>query len=413
MEFLSRNSGVKRRTSFSFLFGSQKLPFALNNGQPTRYYDFVDTPGIYKPSSPLIERQNIPTELEAEMRYACALLVYRIEQGRHLPSSPTKRSRGMTTSSAPQDPSTIAQIDSKFISPKVGRDVAALKDKHDSGVVLTQQSSMQTMRVKPCQSNPQTKSADKTASGPATTSDSSSSAHSCTAPPSRGSAQRQELAAEPDAAIKDQTKAFLDGSESQPSTDEDEDLSEDDVEVFLDPDAMVISGGVHSFSSPQANLNKSSPSLGVSVDPSNNQSTETGPADSVASLLEHRPGVIIDRSGLAHVMTAAEESERDINLRQAVLAKMRTGTIAHASSPHLPACDMAREHRAADLRPGSNASRLKTSWSTMALRRKPCGTEEASSSSPSSSSNGPTVFRKLVNFFSKRRPANVVPPVVQ
>ncbi|PYH99009.1 hypothetical protein BO71DRAFT_425636 [Aspergillus ellipticus CBS 707.79] len=401
MEFLSRNSGVKRHTSFSFLFGSQKSPFAFQQGQPTRYYDFVDTPATYKPSPPLIERQNISSEVEGKIREACSLLVYRVEQG--IPSGPSKRSRGMTTSSDPQDSSTTAQLNSKYIAPKVGRDVAALKDKHDSGVVLTQQSSMQTMRAKPSQSK-----SDNTGFGRTTT---SNPAQLSSVPPSRGSIQRHESGAEQDTEVKDQTKAFLDGSESKPSPGEDNVAPEDDVEVFLDPDAMVISSGVSSLQAIRSNTS-------LSVDASSHrQSTITCPSDSLTSLSEpmlsgtsinenkNQPGIIIDKSGIAHVMTAAEESERNMNLQQAVFAKMRTGAIANASSPHLPPSgDSSQEYQTSGIWPGSNASRLKTSWSTMSkAKRNPRGATDMSSE--------PTVFRKLVNFFSKRRPANVVAPM--
>ncbi|RAH56789.1 hypothetical protein BO85DRAFT_496748 [Aspergillus piperis CBS 112811] len=430
---------TKRRTSFSFLFGSQKPTLItqqnqltlnqLSHNQPTGYSEFVDSPGTYQPSSPLIDRPNIPTDLEAQIRNACSLLVHRIEKGQ--PSGPSKRSRAVTTNTTMHEPSTAPQIDSMYVSPKVGADVAALKDKYDSGVALTQQSSMQAMRVLRSQTSQHLK-CDSLESGQATSSHSalaSDGTHSSSAPPSRAGYGSQAMGPGKESRDRSQSvKAFLDGSESGPHPNEEgnhvDAVSEDDVEVFLDPDTTLMSTGVPSFHSPHSVPSNITPGLGKPVEPSSDSYGEvadleaptihppeyTDPLDLGSSTVEaskQHPGIIIDSSGLAHVLTAAEESERDMNIQQAVMAKMRTGTIANASTPHLPVYTESTDN-VSNLRPGSNASRLKTSWSTMSkatsrkLRSR--GTEDVPT-------NEKTVFRRLKNLFSKRKPVNVVPPV--
>ncbi|RAL00213.1 uncharacterized protein BO80DRAFT_357678 [Aspergillus ibericus CBS 121593] len=416
---------TKRRTSFSFLFGSQKSTLVTQN-QPTRYYDFVDTPEFYQPPSPLIERQQVPKELEAQIRNACTLLVCRVEQG--VPSGGKKRARAVTTNTVMQESSMTAQVDSKYMLPKVGADVAALKDKFDSGVALTQQPSMQAMRTLHSQSKQQSKS-DSLGSGRATSSHSAvtNATQSMSPPQSRrgmghhimswGKRSRSRSCSQ---SRSQSTEAILDGFSEPVDEDSHPDiLTEDNVEVFLDPDAAIMSSGVASFHSPQI-LTNSSPGLdtsgnspshchsGVALEtPTAIPSEYTDPMilDTLdAEFCKQQPGIIIDSSGLAHVLSAAEETQRAMHIQQAVRAKMKSGTITNVSTTALPACpDSVDETQ--NLRPGSNASRLKTSWSAMSkatsLKRKPRG----------DTSSEPTVFRKLVNFFSKRRPVNVVQPV--
>ncbi|OOF92146.1 hypothetical protein ASPCADRAFT_210559 [Aspergillus carbonarius ITEM 5010] len=416
---------MKRRTSFSLLFGSQKSTLATQD-QPTRVYDFVDTPGFYRPESPLTEPQEIPAELEEQTRHACALLAYRIEQG--LPSGGTKRPRATTTNTVMQETSITAQVDSKYMSPKVGADVAALKDKFDSGVALTQQSSMQAMRTLHSQSNHQTKS-ERLGSGRATSSHSVTNAtQSMSAPPSRRSmgrhiiSRRRSRSQSQSQSQSQSIKAFLDGSD-EPLDEEDHHpdiLTEDNVEVFLDPDATIMTSAVPSFHSPQTFVN-SFPSLDTSGKSPSHHHSGASPAtptvqppeytdpmglDTMNTYTKQEPGIIIDSSGLAHILSPSEETQREMNIQNAVMAKMQPGTITNISTTALPNCPDSAEPTP-NLRPGSNASRLKTSWSAMSkatsLKRKPRDTEASSSE--------PTVFRKLVNFFSKRRPVNVVQPV--
>ncbi|KAI2934999.1 hypothetical protein CBS147343_183 [Aspergillus niger] len=426
---------TKRRTSFSFLFGSQKPTLITQqsqpaHNQPTRYWDFVDSPGTYQPPSPLVDRPNIPTDVEEQIRNACSLLVYKIGKGQQSGSS--KRSRAVTTNTTMHESSTAPQIDSMYVSPKVGADVAALKNKYDSGVALTQQPSMQAMRVLHSQTSQNLK-CDSLKSGRATSSHSalpSDGTQSSSAPPSRAGYDNQVIGSGKWSRDRGQSvKPFLDGSESESHSNEDgpqyvDAVCGDDVEVYLDPETTLMSTGVPSFHSPHSVPSNISPGLGKSVEPSPNghcgvagletptvQPPEyTAPLDLGSSAVEEskqHPGIIIDSSGLAHVLTAAEESERDMNIQQAVMAKMRTGTIANASSPHLPVYTESTDN-VSNLRPGSNASRLKTSWSTMSkatsrkLRSR--GTEDAPV-------NDKTVFRRLKNLFSKRKPVNVVPPV--
>ncbi|GAB1197489.1 hypothetical protein APSETT444_006784 [Aspergillus pseudonomiae] len=315
--------------------------------QPTRYYDFVDSPGYNEPSSPSTHRQYISPELESDIRHACSLLVYRIERG--VPSPPANQSSKPSTrmgnekrehSSAGQD-TTEPQIDSKYFSPKVGAEVAALKDKLDSGVGLTQQPSRQTMRLlKSSHSDARPDSAERTSGSvfSQVRSTTSGSDTSRTEIPNSQSLVKdpplervQSMMGSPIGATqtKDQdTMSFLAGMcNSGLSTDEA--LEE---EVFLNPDLGLDSNGIPSFTSPSAFLSSTSPSFGVSSGLTQSRQPEliaqsrllgerpgtTAGLDSPQSGKGgNEPGVIIDGNGFAHILTVAEEAQRNLDLQQA------------------------------------------------------------------------------------------------
>ncbi|RAL14432.1 uncharacterized protein BO97DRAFT_476725 [Aspergillus homomorphus CBS 101889] len=191
MDFLTKDLLLKKRTSFSFLFGSNRPTFALHNespeDQPPGYYD-VPPKKENKPAAPQMAseededtlhstRQELSSELEAQVRYACSLLVYRIEQGISSNYSPNrakavaaarrKRVSAVTATSTISgcDTAAAAQIETKYLlssTTKKLRDgvmgrlgggifardggISIDGEKHDSGVGLTQQPSIATMR---------------------------------------------------------------------------------------------------------------------------------------------------------------------------------------------------------------------------------------------------------------------------
>ncbi|PYI31532.1 hypothetical protein BP00DRAFT_168614 [Aspergillus indologenus CBS 114.80] len=188
MDFLTKDLLLKKRTSFSFLFGSksQKPTFALHDDnlddQPPRYYDLSPQ----KPNENAIARneaeddeddllstrQELSPELEAQVRYACSLLVYRIEQGissnycpnraKEAAAARKKRISTITAISTLSGSSAAAaaQVEAKYLlssttkklrSGMIGRFGNGIfardgSEKHDSGVGLTQQPSIATMR---------------------------------------------------------------------------------------------------------------------------------------------------------------------------------------------------------------------------------------------------------------------------
>ncbi|PKY07262.1 hypothetical protein P168DRAFT_315774 [Aspergillus campestris IBT 28561] len=363
------------RPSLSFVFGSQKPTFAgvLNNMSPT--YDTINSPIL--PSSPLISRQKIAPQLEADVRYACSLLVYRIEQGVPAPGA----HRISTTSEAAVRSAEVraAQIESKYLTPSVGPEVAKRATKFDSGVGLTQQPSMQTMR------NLHSSHSDRRSDtgsifsrnrcatpGSNTTSawdtDPSSGRASLKSPrkqsrqPKRPGDYMRSMNGAPATGVPQthvdmETLTFLMGPEPdgfQPPPAAGPDDSPENFEVFLNADATFATGDVPSFCSPQPGLlHPAAPSFGL---PNGDASTppripapmRDGPSSSRPSigLAEEtddeaadwherpEPAVIIDSSGFMHIMTAEEEEERHQTLQQAVLARMNTAPAD--SSPQHP-----------------------------------------------------------------------------
>ncbi|OGM50205.1 hypothetical protein ABOM_001086 [Aspergillus bombycis] len=434
MESILRRKGttMNRRGSISQLLHIQKPTFSVFQEQPTRHYDFVDTPGYNEPSSPSTHRQYISPELESDIRYACSLLVYRIERG--VPSPPATQSSKPSTrmgnekgeqSSAGQD-RTVPQIDSKYFSPKVGAEVAALKDKLDSGVGLTQQPSRQTMRLlKSSHSDARPDSDERTAGSlfSQVRSTTSGSDTSYTENPNSQSLAKdppqdriQSMMGNPieDTQTKDQdTMSFLAGTcNSGRSTDE----ALEDLEVFLNPDVGLDSNGIPSFTSPSTFLSSTSPNTGVSSGLTQSQQpgliaqsrlleerpgAMAGLDPSQSGKGENEPGVIIDGNGFAHILTVAEEAQRNFNLQQAVMAKMKANTVESNSNalPQTPKQVLLRKDPQSEHQ--EIPSRLQTSWShrskATTLKWKP------RTETPSSSNDKPNLFQKIAGFFKTRR----------
>ncbi|KAB8220343.1 hypothetical protein BDV33DRAFT_203429 [Aspergillus novoparasiticus] len=423
---------MNRRGSISQLLHIQKPTSSIFQEQPTRYYDFVDSPGYNEPSSSSAHCQYISPELESDIRYACSLLVYRIERG--VPSPPANQSSKPSTrmgserrdqSNAAQD-RTVPQIDSKYFSPKVGAEVAALKDKFDSGVGLTQQPSRQTMRLlKSSHSDARPDSNERTpgsllsqvrstTSGSDTSNAEDPNSQSLVKESRQGG--KQSMMGNPigDAQTKDQdTMSFLAGtSNSGPSSEE----ALDDMEVFLNPDVGLDSNGIPSFTSPSTFLSSTSPSFGVSSGLTQSRQpeiiaqsrflgdrpgTKAGLDPSQSGKGENEPGVIIDGNGFAHILTVAEEAQRNLSLQQAVMAKMKANVAESNSNalPQTPKQVLLRKEPQSEHQP--TPSRLQTSWSHKS--KATTLNWKSRTETPSSSNNKPTFFQKIAGLFKTRR----------
>ncbi|KAG2412801.1 hypothetical protein HFD88_010358 [Aspergillus terreus] len=389
-------SVLKKRPSLAF-FNSQKPTFTFSGDTPSRYFDFIDTPSHHHPPSPLIDRQKIDPALESEIRFSCSLLIYRIERG--VPSTeqaPSERNSPQKDDS----PAALPQINSKYYTPQAGPDLAALKDnRYDSGVALTAQPSRQTMRILQSSHSDRPSEPDTvrpgsssifsqrrcTTAGSATTYASQHSLGGARPPTEIQSVTGAPAPGQSSPAHKKGTRAFLCGPDPKPQTstpntdDDNTDLSDSDVEVFLGSDAAFMSTDtVPSFlSTPPTSWSTTSPSFalpdGGYVSSRQSKLYDGEPlermggvghsdaAESSRGGLAHEPGVIVDSRGFMHIMTAEEESRRETSLREAVMARMGASSrpVSRIAPPPTAVCaDSARLRR-----PRSNASRLPSSWS--------------------------------------------------
>ncbi|KAL3488286.1 hypothetical protein BJX62DRAFT_181003 [Aspergillus germanicus] len=375
---LSKKTALKRRASLSLLFGSQvgvyyqylvclgatnikqKPTFATLNDKPTRYYDFVDTPALRKPATPLIDRQDIPPELESKIKYACSLLAYRVEQG--VPSPPRNQIQRRTTRAGfgGQMPAK-AQLESKYSASKMGTQTG-----YDSGVSLTQQPSMQTMRVLNSRSGDASDSSDtrtvsifSNTTRTGTSCSNTSAINSTTQSPKQNGNELQSMTGEDvpgHAQYQDcDTKAFLTEASqplsSHPMTNisgHSPSTTNNRVEVFLKPDITTITN-----LSSETLSSHPSPSLGLSRVPAHQcqpsnlrdsyQAQEEGQDPNIIGLgttcTNNEPhhgrsrSIIIDSDGRARLLSPDEESQRNKALQQAVLAKMTSGFMKYNPIP--------------------------------------------------------------------------------
>ncbi|KAL4966759.1 uncharacterized protein BDV14DRAFT_34656 [Aspergillus stella-maris] len=360
---LSKKTALKRRASLTLLFGSQKPTFAASalDERPTRYYEFVDTPLPPNPKvqSPFIDRQEIAPELESKVRHACSLLVYRIEQG--VPSQGKRRATrngSVGHESSPIPVLAKPQLNSRLPSSKTitGAEGNFITG-YDSGVGLTQQPSMQTMRILHSRSGDAYDSAKtmsrahsvfsnaRTGTSCSNTSGINSTDLSCTQS-SEHSPPQLELhsltgvaltAFQPEFDMA--TKAFLSESrlEAEPSPlasrekekqsqrkGEEDQETETEVQVFLSPHYPTINLNL----STETLSSTPSPSLSLSRVPALNQNqnkhTPAFTSDPNSGLQDNSKtrNIIIDVNGQARLLTPDEASQRNKALQQAVLAKM-------------------------------------------------------------------------------------------
>ncbi|KAL2865613.1 uncharacterized protein BJX67DRAFT_382579 [Aspergillus lucknowensis] len=392
--FLSKKPALKRRASLSLLFGSQKPTFAALNDKPTRYYDFVDAPLPHKPPSLLIDRQDISPELESKIKYACSLLVYRIEQG--VPSPPMNEVHRRTTQTIPANP----QLDAKYPILKSGSQ-PSMQVGYDSGIGLTQQPSIQTMRVLNSRSSDPSESRNtrvasvfsntRTGTSCSNTSVINSTALSCTDSSTQSPKQNELQSMTGDNVLGHapqqnfDTQAFLTESSApaaeQNTHDANANKAEDAIEVFLDPNTTNFSTSTLST--------HPSPSLGLSRVPANgqNQNQQSKSRDSLSqehiypvglgtsistltpTAMEQNPkpntshtshggsrSIIIDSTGRARLLTPDEECMRNKALQQAVLEKMTPDLIKYTYNPM--SGPSAREHNGSKSRSMSNSKTL-------------------------------------------------------
>jgi len=143
--------------------------------------------------------------------------------------------------------------------------------------------------------------------------------------------------------------AFLAGK-SSPNLSTDEETISDDIEVFLNPDKTTVNlGRTPSLSRPCTNacqLTRKPRFEDFQAVPqsSTTQAHETSdrdlppePVEFGATCIRKRsvqPAEIVDSSGVVHIMTDAEEAQRNSDLQLAVMEKMKTGTIGcNSTSP--------------------------------------------------------------------------------
>ncbi|KAL4936039.1 hypothetical protein BDV06DRAFT_228267 [Aspergillus oleicola] len=355
---LSKKTGLKRRASLTLLLGSQKPTFAALDERPPRYYEFVDSPLPSNPKvqSPFISRQEIAPELESKVRNACSLLAYRIQRG--VPSPPQGRRRATRDGSVAHDSIPAKpQLNSRLpYSKTITGGEGSFMTGYDSGVGLTQQPSMQTMRVLHSRGGDASDSVKtrsraqsvfsnaRTGTSCSNTSAIDSTDPSCTqssshSPPQHGLHSLTGVAVtafQPEFDMT--TKAFLSGSSLEPepsplkereNTRPLEEDTETEVEVFLSPQYPTTT--ITNLNLSTETLSSTpSPSLGLSRVPALNQNEYSQPTftSNPNSGLEDNSktrNIVIDANGHARLLTTDEASQRNKALQQAVLAKMTLG----------------------------------------------------------------------------------------
>ncbi|KAL4753346.1 hypothetical protein BDW72DRAFT_37566 [Aspergillus terricola var. indicus] len=343
MDVLSRTA-PKRRASLSFLFGLQKPAFAAAlDEKPTRYYDFVDTPSPPNCPSPFISRQEISPELESKIRFSCSLLAYQIEQG--IPSlTYNATGRGAPQNESGESITTEAQLVLKapISNP---RPEAASATGYDSGVGLTQQPSLQTMRVQQSQSGDASDSGDTRAISIFSNTRTGTSCSHTSAEPSypqssSESPRTNELKSTTGGIItgyrqpklSHTTKAFLSESPTSPIPAEPapEKQNIEDTKLFLNPTSTVTN-----LSSETLTLSgHPSPSLGLTrVSATTQHQKPTFVSFShVNSNKRKSRSIIIDAAGNVRFLTLDEEAQRNKALQHAVLSKMTPGIMRYNST---------------------------------------------------------------------------------
>ncbi|KAJ5270473.1 hypothetical protein N7497_008757 [Penicillium chrysogenum] len=104
-------------------------------------YSFTDEPGYFRPASPLIDRQEIEEDLEADIKHACAMLSHSIDRG--IPTGLTYQSAapvrtdGQNHAGQPSGdaaPSSLNQHAILLSAPRPIKPETESTTKHDSGV---------------------------------------------------------------------------------------------------------------------------------------------------------------------------------------------------------------------------------------------------------------------------------------
>ncbi|GIK00399.1 hypothetical protein Aspvir_004422 [Aspergillus viridinutans] len=356
---LSRRKSIRTKPSLSFLFGSQQNSGFARREECSRYYDLKHTPIIFRRRSVLIERRKISPWLEREIRWSCVLLAKSIEQEEfehdirqtltcHDASLPPEKVEVHAAVSAPGEQS------------QCNNDIR----KYDSAIELdTQQVSSLTNELPSTSpfhdlhefNSSSNHDSSTSASSPATT---CSDMTFCTGlssiePSLKGLAPNvqdqhpttEEISVECPPAQSEE--AFLAG-EASPNLSTDEETISDDVEVFLNPDKTTPDlGRTPSLSRPctkAAQLDHQPRCEDFPAVPQSNttEAHKTSDGDLTTNdpppnpggfgatcIRKHddQPAAIVDSSGVVHIMTDAEEAQRNSDLQLAVMEKMKTGII--------------------------------------------------------------------------------------
>ncbi|GFG07703.1 hypothetical protein IFM61392_04993 [Aspergillus lentulus] len=351
---LSRRKSIRTKSSLSLLFGSQENSGSTRREECSRYYDLKHTPIIFRRRSVLIERRTISPRLERQIRWSCVLLAKSIEQEEfehdirqtqtcHDDAPPPKKDEIDTAVSAPGEQS---QCNNNI-------------RKYDSAIEL------HTQQVFSLTNEPPSTSPfhDLHESNSGSNHDSSTSASSpaticsdmtfCTGlssiePSLKGLAPNVQDQPSTSEAISvefppaQSEEVFLAG-ESSPNLSTDEETISDDVEVFLNPDKTTLNlGRTPSLSRPCTKASQLNHKPRFEDFPAAPQSNTTeahetsdgdlppNPVEFGATCIRERddePAAIVDSSGVVHIMTDAEEAQRNSDLQLAVMEKMKTGII--------------------------------------------------------------------------------------
>lgn len=371
-------------------------PFNIPPEDRNRYYDFVDTPVNYRPSSPLIDRPKISRELESEIRYACKLLVLGIQRGKPVQEScepvDVAGEDAKTDQTAKKD-----RVQADDVSTHTGSEESSKKEKHDSGVELEIEQP-EAQPEKPA-NTAQGDNNNNTNAAPFLTLgemadglDISQFIHFDTTPDqsaaSHGRSAERPLAVTAESSFSHMSippllsttglASSISNNESQvdeptssdvlpsPLTPLDPSFPTDDAVFNFSPDATSFPCRVPSFSRPRgySRSTRKQQSEDLTVKAREETQSISGLPDNYTAFpsqqldletdirSEHhmaRPhsaielgasrrqdqgskSVIINEDGIVHFMNAAEEAQRQIDLQRAVMEKMYTGIIGASSN---------------------------------------------------------------------------------
>ena len=155
-----------------------------------------------------------------------------------------------------------------------------------------------------------------------------------------------------------------------PGSPERRNMADDGDEIFLHPDSMSFARKVPSFYWPKSASRYNDQKVAEDIRPSSRESQKrSAAAENISERatrqnrdpdgIPERPKnsieieaipddendqyVIIDKNGVVHVMSAEEESQRQVDLQKAVMEKMRTGAIGSSTQVD---CDGLPSHEA-------------------------------------------------------------------
>ncbi|KAN0075590.1 hypothetical protein V8E54_006860 [Elaphomyces granulatus] len=317
----------------------------------SRHYEFIDSPGHWRPGSPLIERQSLDLTDEALLRHACSLLCEDVQirerSSQVLQPDLALRRKSTHLENPLLAASNSSKIDSLSISRNPRPEILVEKGKYDSGVGLEAEYSVDAY------------------------SNANFLGYSEDAPSRDLMEERPATATEVDPAPSDsvETKADAD-TQTNPSLeptprlqlgchDEDKEDSDNPRNSIKWTDISSVLARSSSFSRPQSlqvEATKRSPggaNLAARDSLTSKEAVQsTAPERLLQSMVgaqkksdqdkstralqfpdrsgtrdEKGTAVIIDTDGAERAMTAAEERQRYLDLQRAVMEKMFTGTI--------------------------------------------------------------------------------------